>query len=127
MPRSSNPLRAPCPTETPRLTRGACCGGADSYSASQTPDAGLFMSGTRGSLFATQLVTILIEIPWVAGMSAALFLTLRALGLLRVAAEEEIAGLDTSKHGGSAYPDAGLEPAPKYPIAYPGASATSSA
>merc|ERR1712224_1151840 len=75
-----------------------------SYSASVTPDVGLFMSGTRGSLFATQLVAVLVEIPWVVIMSVILFSALKMAGILRVKAEEEIAGLDDSKHGGSAYP-----------------------
>jgi len=73
------------------------------------PDAGIFMSGTRGELFATQLVTVLIEIPWVVVMSATLFATLRALALLRVDPSDEITGLDDSKHGGSAYPEAAFD------------------
>jgi Amt family ammonium transporter len=67
-------------------------------------DAGLFMPGSRGQLFGTQVVTLLIEIPWVVCTSGILFFALNAAGLLRVSAEEETAGLDASKHGGSAYP-----------------------
>jgi Amt family ammonium transporter len=68
------------------------------------PDAGLFMSGTRGTLFFTQIIAVLIEIPWVVGTSTILFVTLKVAGILRVKAEEEVTGLDESKHGGSAYP-----------------------
>jgi Amt family ammonium transporter len=67
------------------------------------PDAGIFMSGTRGELFATQVVTICIEIPWVVTMSALLFFGLKLAGIYRVPAAEEDLGLDVSKHGGSAY------------------------
>jgi len=39
----------------------------------------------------------------VATCSTILFGTLSALGILRVAEEDEVRGLDESKHGGSAY------------------------
>ena len=67
------------------------------------PDAGLFMPGTRGELFGTQVVALLIEIPWVVGTSFILFMTLKKLGIFRVNIEHESTGLDASKHGGSAY------------------------
>jgi len=76
-----------------------------SFSASSDgPDAGLFMPGTEGRLFATQIVTILIEIPWVVVMSGIMFFILKVVGILRVPPDQETAGLDESKHGGSAYP-----------------------
>jgi Amt family ammonium transporter len=75
-----------------------------SSSASQTPDAGLFMPGTEGRLFATQVVAILIEIPWVVITSGVMFMILKVAGILRVPLDQETAGLDESKHGGSAYP-----------------------
>jgi len=75
-----------------------------SSSASQTPDAGLFMPGTEGRLFATQVVAILIEIPWVVITSGVMFMILKVVGILRVPLDQETAGLDESKHGGSAYP-----------------------
>jgi len=68
-------------------------------------DAGLLMPGTRGSLFATQLIVPLIEIAWVTSLSAILFGVLKAVGIFRISIEEEAAGLDVSKHGGTAYPD----------------------
>jgi Amt family ammonium transporter len=40
---------------------------------------------------------------WVVCCSLILFGTLKALGIFRVPAEYEVAGLDVSKHGGSAY------------------------
>jgi len=67
------------------------------------PDAGLFMPGTRGSLFAMQLVTPLIEICWVVSTSSLLFFLLKVCKIFRVSAEEETAGMDVSKHGGEAY------------------------
>jgi len=66
-------------------------------------DAGLFMPGTRGLLFATQLVSLIIEIAWVVGLSIPMFGALKLVGIFRVPMEEEDMGLDVSKHGGSAY------------------------
>jgi Amt family ammonium transporter len=52
----------------------------------------------------TQLIGTLTIAGWSLGMSLALFFGLRAVGLLRVSAEEEIAGLDITEHGMYAYP-----------------------
>merc|ERR550514_1805088 len=49
-------------------------------------DAGLFMPGTRGMLFVTQLITL--------------------LGIFRISQDEEAVGMDVSKHGGGAYTNA---------------------
>jgi len=68
------------------------------------PDAGLFMPGTRGLLFGTQIVTCLIEMCWVGILSTIMFVTLKCVGIFRVGEVEEAAGMDESKHGGSAYP-----------------------
>eukprot|EP00326_Haptolina_ericina_P036091 CAMPEP_0181250950 /NCGR_PEP_ID=MMETSP1096-20121128/46598_1 /TAXON_ID=156174 ORGANISM="Chrysochromulina ericina, Strain CCMP281" /NCGR_SAMPLE_ID=MMETSP1096 /ASSEMBLY_ACC=CAM_ASM_000453 /LENGTH=397 /DNA_ID=CAMNT_0023348463 /DNA_START=1 /DNA_END=1194 /DNA_ORIENTATION=- len=68
-------------------------------------DAGLFMPGTRGILFATQLCAGIIMILWVTTMSGILFFSLKMCGMLRVDRAEEDAGADVSKHGGSAYPE----------------------
>merc|ERR1711871_991659 len=43
------------------------------------------------------------DIAWTSGMSVLMFLPLKMAGLLRVSAEVEDAGMDVSKHGGSAY------------------------
>jgi Amt family ammonium transporter len=64
--------------------------------AAFSPDAGLTLT--------TQIIGTLTIAGWSLGMSLALFFGLRALGLLRVSAEEEIAGLDISEHGMYAYP-----------------------
>ena len=66
------------------------------------PDAGLFMPGTRGMLFVTQLVVPLIEIVWVCTLSAIMFSVLKLCKIFRVSADEETAGMDVSKHGGTA-------------------------
>jgi Amt family ammonium transporter len=66
-------------------------------------DAGLLMPGSRGVLFATQLITPLIEIAWVTSTSAVLFTILKLAGIFRVSIEEEAVGMDVSKHGGNAY------------------------
>jgi len=66
-------------------------------------DGGIFTSKTRGELFGAQVVGVIIEVLWVGTMSTILFGTLKLTGIFRVNAEDEEAGLDTSKHGGSAY------------------------
>jgi Amt family ammonium transporter len=66
-------------------------------------DAGLFMPGTRGTLFATQLITVLIEIAWVVITSVVLFAALNKAKVFRVSEADEQLGSDLSKHGGRAY------------------------
>merc|ERR1719326_257547 len=66
-------------------------------------DAGAFTGKADGRLFAAQLVSLLIQLCWVGTLSFIMFFTLKKLGLLRVPKEVEVAGLDDSKHGGSAY------------------------
>lgn len=80
------------------------------------PDAGLFMSGTRGLLFGTQLVAILLEISWVVVLSFMLFMPMKLAGIFRVPPDQEDLGADVSKHGGSAYPGGYIpEPQPGAP------------
>lgn len=62
---------------------------------------GLFYGG--GSTFAGQLVALIVEVSWCAATGVILFWVLRLAGILRISAEMENAGLDTSKHGGSAF------------------------
>lgn len=64
--------------------------------------AGLFYTG-KGSLLASQVIGILTIFAWVFGLMSIMFGTLKFFGKLRISAEMEQAGLDVSKHGGSAY------------------------
>jgi Amt family ammonium transporter len=64
---------------------------------------GAFYPGSSGKLFACQIVGLLVITAWTCFWSGALFLVLRAFNKLRISPEEEQAGLDVSKHGGSAY------------------------
>jgi Amt family ammonium transporter len=62
----------------------------------------------RGELLAANIVGIVTIAGWVCTMMSGCFFLLKRAGLLRIAADEEHAGMDESYHGGSAYP--GLEP-----------------
>ena len=64
--------------------------------------AGLFYTGD-GSMLACQVVALLLITAWVAATMTPFFLLMKALGIFRVSREFEEAGLDESKHGGSAY------------------------
>ena len=50
-----------------------------------------------------QLVGVLAILSWTIVTSAAVFFPLKLMGLLRVSAEVEEEGLDSSEHGASAY------------------------
>jgi Amt family ammonium transporter len=65
-------------------------------------EAGVFYGG-GGKLLAAQLIGIMTIAAWTMGMLGAFFGTFKKFGLLRVDEEEELLGLDESKHGGSAY------------------------
>jgi len=65
-------------------------------------EAGVFYGG-GGKLLAAQLIGIMTIAAWTMGMLGAFFGTFKKFGLLRVDEEEELVGLDESKHGGSAY------------------------
>jgi Amt family ammonium transporter len=64
--------------------------------------AGLFYGGGL-SLLGTQLVGLALIALVVGVLSFALFAALKAAGLLRVSAEEELAGLDVVEHGAPGY------------------------
>ena len=66
-------------------------------------DGGLLSGNSDGRLFAAMLVSCLIEIAWVGTCSTILFGSLMKLGIFRVSREDELRGIDDSKHGGSAY------------------------
>ncbi|CAI9290556.1 unnamed protein product [Lactuca saligna] len=63
---------------------------------------GLFMGG-GGKLLAAHLIQILVIIGFVSATMGPLFLILKKLGLLRISAEDETAGMDMTRHGGFAY------------------------
>jgi ammonium transporter, Amt family len=58
---------------------------------------------TSGLLLASQIIGILVIFAWVAVNMIPFFFVFKFFGMLRISAEEEQAGLDASKHGGSAY------------------------
>ena len=62
--------------------------------------------GGNGRLFGVQLLGCVAIILWTCGILGPFFFVLKQAGLLRTSAEEEAAGLDESKHGGSAYNNA---------------------
>ena len=49
---------------------------------------------------------------WVCGTCTILFGTMRLAGILRISREEELAGLDKSRHGGYAYDIKGSQDEP---------------
>jgi len=59
-----------------------------------------------GCLMGVTLAALFAEIVWVGGMTFLMFFILKMAGILRVSQEVEEAGMDVSKHGGSAYEDA---------------------
>lgn len=63
---------------------------------------GVFYGGS-GNLLACQIIGIIVIIAWTCTLLGLFFGAFRAMGMLRTSAEEEAAGLDESKHGGSAY------------------------
>jgi Amt family ammonium transporter len=64
---------------------------------------GLFVGGGFGQIW-VQLVGMLAVSLWSAAIAFVIFWILNSRNLLRVDAETELAGLDNTKHGGSAYP-----------------------
>jgi ammonium transporter, Amt family len=67
-------------------------------------DGGLFHGGGIDLLLA-QVLGVLGVAAWVAVSTAALFLTLKAIGQLRVSEQEELEGLDVHEHGLPGYPE----------------------
>ncbi|KAG6787469.1 hypothetical protein POTOM_009109 [Populus tomentosa] len=63
---------------------------------------GLFMGG-GARLLAAHIVQILVIVAWVSVTMGTLFFILHKLKLLRISAEEEMAGMDMTSHGGLAY------------------------
>ncbi|KAL3675395.1 hypothetical protein R1sor_025343 [Riccia sorocarpa] len=63
---------------------------------------GAFMGG-GGKLLAAQLIEVLVIFGWVTVTMGPCFWILKKLDLLRIAAEDEMAGIDVTIHGGKAY------------------------
>ncbi|KAM1104457.1 hypothetical protein ACFX15_012480 [Malus domestica] len=63
---------------------------------------GLFMGG-GGKLLGAHLIQIVVIIGWVSATMGPLFFVLHKLKLLRISAEDEMAGMDLTRHGGFAY------------------------
>jgi Amt family ammonium transporter len=63
---------------------------------------GLFMGG-GARLLAAHIVQILVIVAWVSVTMGTVFFILHKLKLLRISAEEEMAGMDLTSHGGLAY------------------------
>ncbi|XP_027088388.2 ammonium transporter 1 member 2-like [Coffea arabica] len=63
---------------------------------------GLFMGG-GGKLLAAQIIQILVIIGWVSATMGPLFFGLHKLNLLRISTQDEMAGMDLTRHGGFAY------------------------
>lgn len=59
----------------------------------------------NGKPLGAGIIFCLADIGWTGGCSLMMFVPLKLAGLLRVSAEMEDAGMDTSKHGGPAYND----------------------
>ena len=70
---------------------------------------------TQGSQLAGQLAFIIAIIIWVGLCSLGMFGLLKVLGILRVSAEVEEGGLDTTEHGGGAYSGATRKPSFRSP------------
>ncbi|KAK0607958.1 hypothetical protein LWI29_023288 [Acer saccharum] len=63
---------------------------------------GLFMGG-GGRLLAAHVIQILVIVGWVSATMGTLFYTLHKLKLLRISSEDEMSGMDLTRHGGFAY------------------------
>lgn len=64
---------------------------------------GLFLGG-GGRLLGAHVVYILVIAAWTSSIMTPFFYMLKKVGIMRVPASVEIAGLDVSYHGGSSYP-----------------------
>ncbi|KAF8388307.1 hypothetical protein HHK36_026973 [Tetracentron sinense] len=72
---------------------------------------GLFMGG-GGKLLAAHVIQVVVITGWVSVTMGVLFYVLHRFGLLRVSPEDEMAGMDLTRHGGFAYNDGDGLPAP---------------
>ncbi|BBN14030.1 ammonium transporter, Amt family [Marchantia polymorpha subsp. ruderalis] len=63
---------------------------------------GLFMGG-GGKLLAAQIIEVLVIAGWVSATMGPLFWLLKKFSLLRISPDDEMSGMDLTRHGGSAY------------------------
>ncbi|CAL1356048.1 unnamed protein product [Linum trigynum] len=75
---------------------------AEVYPSVPNRPYGLFMGG-GGRLLAAHLVQVVVIVGWVSATMGPLFFILHKLKLLRISAEDELAGMDLTRHGGFAY------------------------
>eukprot|EP00246_Nothoceros_aenigmaticus_P011404 TRINITY_DN308_c0_g1_i1.p1 TRINITY_DN308_c0_g1~~TRINITY_DN308_c0_g1_i1.p1 ORF type:complete len:563 (+),score=55.82 TRINITY_DN308_c0_g1_i1:167-1690(+) len=75
---------------------------AEVYTDRNPDNHGLFYGG-GGKLLAAQIVEILVIAGWVSAFMAPLFWLLHKFNHLRISAEDEMQGLDATRHGGAAY------------------------
>lgn len=61
------------------------------------------LTETPNQLVTLQVIGILAIFAWVVGLMSIFFGIFKFAGIIRISAEDEHAGLDVSKHGGSAY------------------------
>lgn len=59
--------------------------------------------GGDGRLLAAQIIEILVIAAWVIGTMLPVFWLLNRFNMLRISPDDELAGLDGTSHGGSAY------------------------
>lgn len=72
------------------------------YGRTGSVQHGLFVGG-GGKLLAAQIIEILVIAGWVSATMAPLFYLLHKFNLLRISAEDELYGMDLTRHGGAAY------------------------
>ncbi|KAH7571813.1 hypothetical protein JRO89_XS04G0148100 [Xanthoceras sorbifolium] len=63
---------------------------------------GLFMGG-GGRLLAAQTIQVVVIVGWVSVTMGPLFYLLKKINLLRISRDDEMAGMDLTRHGGFAY------------------------
>lgn len=68
------------------------------------------LMGADGEQLGVQIIGVLVIATWVCSLSGVLFMALKFMKLLRVSAEDEDVGLDSSHHGGDAYNFAASKP-----------------
>lgn len=97
---------------------GLICGGlfgtrmnTDAAYSSDQP-CGAFFNGCGGQQLGVNILGGVMIALWVCGTCTILFGTMRLAGILRISREEELAGLDKSRHGGYAYDIKGSQDEP---------------